>query len=151
MAGNTFGDLFRVTTFGESHGGAVGVVVDGATPGISLEESDIQKDLDRRKPGQSSVTTPRKESDIVNLLSGIFEGQTTGTPILMILFNRDTKPEAYDGIKNLFRPGHADFTYMKKYGVRDYRGSGRASGRETAGRVAAGAVAKKCCNVAKFL
>ena len=143
MAGNTFGDLFRVTTFGESHGGAVGVVVDGATPGISLEESDIQKDLDRRKPGQSSVTTPRKESDIVNLLSGIFEGQTTGTPILMILFNRDTKPEAYDGIKNLFRPGHADFTYMKKYGVRDYRGSGRASGRETAGRVAAGAVAKK--------
>lgn len=143
MAGNTFGDLFRVTTFGESHGGAVGVVVDGSTPGIPLEESDIQKELDRRKPGQSSVTTPRKESDIVSLLSGIFEGRTTGTPILMILFNRDAKPEAYDGIKNLIRPGHADFTYLKKYGFRDYRGSGRASGRETAGRVAAGAVAKK--------
>lgn len=143
MPGSTFGSLFRVTTFGESHGGAVGVVVDGATPGIPLEEAEIQKDLDRRKPGQSKVTTPRKETDAVNLLSGIFEGKTTGTPIMMILFNRDADPKAYAEIKNLIRPGHADYTYQKKYGLRDYRGSGRASGRETAGRVAAGAIAKK--------
>lgn len=143
MPGNTFGQFFRITTFGESHGGAVGVVLDGMTPGIELSEADVQKQLDRRKPGQSSVTTPRKEPDIVHILSGVFEGKTTGTPILMILYNQDQKPEAYDAIKNLYRPGHADFTYLAKYGIRDYRGSGRASGRETSGRVAAGAVARK--------
>lgn len=143
MAGNTFGQAFKITTFGESHGGAVGVVVDGMTPGIELAEIDIQKELDRRKPGQSSITTPRQEDDIVSIMSGVFEGKTTGTPLLMILYNKDARPEAYDNIKNLFRPGHADFTYFKKYGIRDYRGSGRASGRETAGRVAAGAVARK--------
>lgn len=143
MPGNTFGNLFRITTFGESHGGAVGVVVDGVTPGIEITEAEIQKELDRRKPGQSDLTTPRKEADQVKIMSGIFEGKTTGTPLMMILYNKDARPEAYDGIKQLFRPGHADYTYLKKYGLRDYRGSGRASGRETAGRVAAGAVAKK--------
>ena len=143
MGGNSFGVLFRITTFGESHGGAVGVVLDGSPPGIPLCEADIQHELNRRKPGQSAVTTPRKESDAVSVLSGIFEGRTTGTPLLMILCNEDARPEAYDEIKSLFRPGHADFTYLKKYGIRDYRGSGRASGRETAGRVAAGALARK--------
>ncbi|ERP31110.1 chorismate synthase [Chitinivibrio alkaliphilus] len=143
MSGSTFGTLFRISTFGESHGGAVGCVLDGAPPGLALSEEDIQKQLDRRKPGQSSVTTPRKEPDKVHLLSGIFEGQTTGTPILMILYNKDAQPSAYNDIKEMFRPGHADYTYLKKYGIRDYRGSGRASGRETAARVAAGAVAQK--------
>ncbi|MFW6363772.1 MAG: chorismate synthase [Spirochaeta sp.] len=143
MAGSSFGTLFRISTFGESHGGAVGVVLDGAPPGLELTEQDIQKELDRRKPGQSSVTTPRQEPDTVHILSGVFEGSTTGTPILMILYNKDAQPSAYNDIKEMFRPGHADFTYLKKYGVRDYRGSGRASGRETAGRVAAGAVARK--------
>ncbi len=143
MPGSTFGSLFRITTFGESHGGAVGVVVDGVTPGVELSEADIQKELDRRKPGQSDVTTPRKESDEIHLLSGLFEGKTTGTPILCILYNKDQRPEAYDAIKRLFRPGHADYTYLMKYGLRDYRGSGRASGRETSARVAAGAIAKK--------
>lgn len=143
MAGSTFGTEFRIMTFGESHGGGVGVVVDGATPGVELSEADVQKDLDRRKPGQSDLTTPRKETDEVSILSGVFEGKTTGTPILMLLHNRDARPSAYDDIKNKFRPGHADFTYLNKYGLRDWRGSGRASGRETAGRVAAGAVAKK--------
>ncbi|RPJ08979.1 MAG: chorismate synthase, partial [Spirochaetaceae bacterium] len=143
MAGNTFGTLFRITTFGESHGGAVGVVVDGVPPNMELDASDIQKELDRRKPGQSEVTTPRQEPDSVQILSGIFEGKTTGTPVLLILYNEDADPAAYEDIKNLFRPGHADYTYFKKYGIRDYRGSGRASGRETAGRVAAGAIAKK--------
>ncbi len=143
MAGSTFGYLFRLTTFGESHGGAVGVVLDGVTPGIPITEVDIQKELDRRKPGQSFLTTPRKEPDIVQILSGLFEGRTTGTPILMILFNKDADPGAYTEIKDLFRPGHADYTYLRKYGIRDWRGSGRASGRETAGRVAAGAVARK--------
>jgi chorismate synthase len=143
MPGNTFGNLFRITTFGESHGGAVGVVIDGVTPGIEITEDEIQKELDRRKPGQSDLTTPRKETDEVKIMSGIFESKTTGTPIMMILYNKDARPEAYDAIKKLFRPGHADYTYFKKYGIRDYRGSGRASGRETAGRVAAGAVAKK--------
>ncbi len=143
MAGSTFGQLFRLSTFGESHGGAVGVVLDGAPPGLELNEADIQKELDRRKPGQSSVTTPRQEPDIIHLMSGVFEGKTTGTPILMILYNKDAQSSAYDDIKEKFRPGHADFTYLKKYGLRDYRGSGRASGRETAARVAAGAVAKK--------
>jgi chorismate synthase len=143
MPGSTFGHLFRITTFGESHGGAVGVVVDGARPNVELLEADVQAQLDRRKPGQSDLTTPRNEPDVVHLLSGVFEGRTTGTPILMILYNRDARPSAYDEIKRLFRPGHADFTYLRKYGLRDYRGSGRASGRETAGRVAAGAVARK--------
>ena len=143
MGGNRFGTLFCITTFGESHGGAVGVVVDGAPSGVPLNESDIQKELDRRKPGQSFVTTPRKETDQVTILSGVFEGQTTGTPIMMMLENQDARPEAYDEIKSLFRPGHADYTYLKKYGIRDWRGSGRASGRETAGRVAAGAIARK--------
>ena len=135
--------MFKMTTFGESHGGAVGVIVDGVTPGLALEEADIQHDLDRRKPGQSAVTTPRKETDTVRIMSGIFEGTTTGTPILLILHNQDMRPEAYTDIKDLFRPGHADYTYLEKYGIRDHRGSGRASGRETAGRVAAGAIAKK--------
>lgn len=143
MAGSSFGHLFRITTFGESHGGAVGVVIDGATPGLELREEDIQKELDRRKPGQNFIATPRKEADQVHIMSGVFEGKTTGTPILLILYNTDARPQAYDDIKDKFRPGHADFTYLKKYGIRDYRGSGRASGRETAGRVAAGAVAKK--------
>jgi chorismate synthase len=143
MAGSSFGHLFRLTTFGESHGGAVGVIVDGVTPSLEITEEEIQVQLDRRKPGQSSITTPRKEPDKVNILSGIFEGKTTGTPILMILYNSDAQPSAYDEIKGMFRPGHADFTYLKKYGIRDYRGSGRASGRETAGRVAAGAIARK--------
>lgn len=143
MAGSTFGHAFRITTFGESHGGAVGVVVDGATPGQTVSEADIQVQLDRRKPGQSDVTTPRAEPDTVKILSGVFEGRTTGTPILMILYNKDARPGAYEGIRELFRPGHADFTYLQKYGLRDWRGSGRASGRETAGRVAAGALARK--------
>ncbi len=143
MSGSTFGKLFKLTTFGESHGGAVGVVVDGVPPEIPLTEADIQKELDRRKPGQGPVSTPRQETDTVQILSGIFEGVTTGTPVMMILFNKDANPGAYTEIKDKFRPGHADFTYFKKYGIRDWRGSGRASGRETAGRVAAGALAKK--------
>lgn len=143
MPGNILGTLFKVTTFGESHGKAVGVIIDGVIPGLELNEKDIQIELDRRKPGQSSITTPRKESDIVNIMSGIFEGKTTGTPLMMILYNSDQRPKDYSAIKDLFRPGHADFTYFNKYKIRDYRGSGRASGRETAGRVAAGAVAKK--------
>jgi len=143
MSGNSFGQAFSITTFGESHGGAVGVVVDGVTPGIPLSEADIQVQLDRRKPGQSSITTPRKEPDTAHILSGVFEGQTTGTPIMVILYNSDADPSAYDDIKDKFRPGHADYTYLQKYGIRDWRGSGRASGRETAGRVAAGAIARK--------
>lgn len=143
MGGSTFGRQFRLSTFGESHGGAVGVVVDGVTPNLELGEADIQVQLDRRKPGQSSITTPRKEPDRVHILSGVFEGRTTGTPILMILYNSDADPSAYDDIKDKFRPGHADYTYLQKYGLRDWRGSGRASGRETAGRVAAGAIARK--------
>jgi len=143
MPGSTFGRLFRVTTFGESHGRAIGVIVDGAPPRLPLSEADIQKDLDRRRPGQSSVTTPRRETDKVEILSGVFEGRTTGTPIAMLVWNRDSDPSAYEAIRRMFRPGHADFTYQAKYGIRDWRGSGRASGRETAGRVAAGAVAKK--------
>ena len=143
MAGNSFGQAFKITTFGESHGGAVGVVVDGATPHVAISEEEIQKELNRRKPGQSSITTPRKEPDTVHILSGTFEGKTTGTPILMILYNSDADPSAYYDIKDRFRPGHADFTYFKKYGIRDWRGSGRASGRETSGRVAAGVLARK--------
>jgi len=143
MTGNTFGKLFRITTFGESHGTAIGVIIDGVKPNISLSEEDIQKDLDRRKPGQSSITTQRKEDDKVQILSGIFEGKTTGTPVCMIIYNKDYQSKDYSNLKDLFRPGHADFTYQKKYGIRDYRGGGRSSGRETAARVAAGAVARK--------
>jgi chorismate synthase len=143
MSGSIYGKVFTISTFGESHGKAVGVVLDGVTPGIELCEADIQKELDRRKPGQSSVTTPRKESDAVQIMSGIFEGKTTGTPLMMIIYNEDQRSKDYGNIKDLFRPGHADYVYQEKYGIRDYRGSGRASGRETAARVAAGAVAKK--------
>lgn len=143
MAGSTFGDVFRIHTFGESHGGAVGVIVDGVTPGLELSESDVQVQLDRRKPGQSFITTPRAEPDTVHFMSGIFEGKTTGTPLMMIMYNKDFDPGAYSEIVDKFRPGHADYTYLQKYGIRDHRGSGRASGRETAGRVAAGAIARK--------
>lgn len=143
MAGNTFGYLFRVTTFGESHGPAIGVVIDGVPPGMSLSITDIQAELNRRRPGQSSVTTPRQESDQAEILSGIFDGQTTGTPLAIVIHNSDQKSSDYTNLLNIFRPGHADFTFFKKFGVRDHRGGGRASGRETAGRVAAGAVAKK--------
>ncbi len=143
MGGNTFGRIFRITTFGESHGKAVGVVVDGCPAGIGLSESDIQKELDRRKPGQSAVTTQRKEADEVQILSGVFEGKTTGTPIAMVVFSKGADSSKYEKIKDVFRPGHADVTYFLKYGFRDYRGGGRSSGRETIGRVAAGAIAKK--------
>ena len=143
MAGNTFGQLFRITTFGESHGGAVGVVVDGCPPGLKITEAEIQKQLDRRKPGQSAIVSPRKEQDTIHMLSGIMEGQTTGTPILLIAYNKDAKPEDYLHMKDVYRPGHADFTFEKKYGVRDWKGSGRASARETLARVAAGAIAQK--------
>ncbi len=143
MPGNSFGQLFKITTFGESHGGAVGVVVDGCPPGLAISEEEIQKELDRRKPGQSSITTPRKEEDSIHIFSGVFEGKTTGTPIMLMAVNSDMRPEDYDQLKKVYRPGHADFTYETKYGLRDYRGSGRASARETLGRVAAGAIAKK--------
>jgi chorismate synthase len=141
--GSSFGKLFQINTFGESHGGAVGVVVDGAPSGIPLSEEDIQFELDRRRPGQSALTTPRKEEDKIKILSGVFEGVTTGTPILMLAHNRDVKSEDYDEIRHFLRPSHADFTYLKKYGRRDWRGSGRASARETLARVAGGAIAKK--------
>ncbi len=141
--GNTFGSVFRITTWGESHGAAVGVVIDGCPAGLPLSEADVQKELDRRRPGQSSITTPRKESDTVQILSGVFEGVTTGTPISMLVWNEDVDSTKYEPLKDLYRPGHADFTYEAKYGIRDYRGGGRASARETVGRVAAGAVAKK--------
>lgn len=143
MSANTFGHSFRATTFGESHGPAIGVVVDGVPPGLELSEADIQKELDRRRPGQSTVATPRRESDKVEILSGIFEGRTMGPPVAMLIRNRNQDPSAYREIKDKLRPGHADFSYLARYGMRDWRGSGRASGRETAGRVAAGAVAKK--------
>ncbi|WP_152393460.1 chorismate synthase [Paenibacillus guangzhouensis] len=143
MAGNTYGEVFKITTFGESHGAAVGVIVDGVTPGVEIDETYIQRQMDRRKPGQSSVTTPRKEYDKIQILSGVFEGRTTGTPLAIMLHNHDMNPGAYHEIQHAFRPGHADFTYLQKYGIRDYRGSGRASGRETAARVAGGAVARK--------
>ena len=143
MSGNTTGTLFRVTTWGESHGPAIGAVVDGCPPGIDLEEKDIQKELERRKPGKASSASPRKEADRVELLSGTFEGKTTGTPISLIIRNVDAKSASYDDLRDVFRPGHGDFTYQMKYGIRDHRGGGRASGRETAARVAAGAIAKK--------
>jgi len=146
MAGNTFGEQFRITTFGESHGRAVGVVMDGVRPGLIIDPSVIQKELDRRRPGQSRVTTARSETDTVEIVSGVFEGKTTGTPLCMIIWNKDQRPEAYDKMKALFRPGHAGYTYLAKYGISDYRGGGRSSGRETAARVAAGAVAKSILN-----
>lgn len=149
--GNTFGQLFRVTTFGESHGGAVGVVVDGCPPRLPLEPTDIQVELDRRRPGQSTIVTPRQEDDCAEILSGTFEGRTLGTPITVIVRNRDAHPSDYDHLKDVFRPSHADYTWQARYGIRDHRGGGRASARETVGRVAAGAIARKLlaleCNV----
>lgn len=146
MAGNTFGQLFRVTTFGESHGLAMGAVVDGCPPGLELCEADLQTDLDRRKPGQSKYTTQRREDDQVTILSGVFEGKTTGTPIGLLIENTDQRSRDYSKIKDVFRPAHADYTYEKKYGIRDYRGGGRASARETSMRVAAAGIAKKYLN-----
>ena len=143
MAGNTIGQLFRVTTFGESHGLALGCIVDGVPPGIPLTEADLQRDLDRRRPGTSRYTTQRREPDQVKILSGVFEGVTTGTSIGLLIENTDQRSQDYGAIKDLFRPGHADYTYEQKYGLRDYRGGGRSSARETAMRVAAGAIAKK--------
>jgi len=146
MSFNTFGKIFRFTTWGESHGPAIGCVVDGCPPNIPLSVKDIQKDMDRRRPGKSKFTSQRKESDKVEVLSGIFQGKTTGTPISMIIYNEDAKSRDYETIKNKFRPGHADYTYFLKYGIRDYRGGGRQSARETASRVAAGAIAKIVLN-----
>lgn len=143
MAGNSFGQIFRITTFGESHGGAVGVVVDGCPPGIPITEEEIQVALDRRRPGQSKITTPRKEADKIQILSGYFEGKTTGTPILLVAYNEDVKSEDYTELMKAYRPSHADYTYEAKYGFRDWRGSGRASARETLARVAAAAIAQK--------
>ena len=143
MSGNTFGKLFCVTTFGESHGVAMGAIVDGCPPGVTLTTADLQRDLDRRKPGQSRYTTQRRESDEVEILSGVFEGKTTGTPIGLLIHNTDQRSRDYSKIKDIFRPAHADYTYQHKYGFRDYRGGGRASARETVMRVAAGAIAKK--------
>ena len=139
---STFGRLFRITTFGESHGPAVGVVVDGMPPGVRVEIADIQRELDRRRPGQSALTTQRKEADQAELLSGVFEGVTLGTPIAILVRNTDARSQDYDKLKDVFRPGHADYVYFEKYGVRDHRGGGRSSGRETVGRVAAGALAR---------
>ncbi|MDA0788889.1 MAG: chorismate synthase [Proteobacteria bacterium] len=143
MPGSSIGEMFRVTTFGESHGPALGCIVDGCPPGLPITEAELQKDLDRRKPGTSRYTTQRQESDRVSILSGVFEGVTTGTPIGLLIWNEDQKSKDYGDIKDLFRPAHADYTYEKKYGIRDYRGGGRASARETAMRVAAGAIARK--------
>lgn len=143
MAGSIFGKLFQISTWGESHGKGIGVVIDGCPAGLPLSESDIQKYLDRRKPGQSQFTTMRKENDEAEILSGVFEGKTTGTPISILIRNQDQRSRDYSNIMNCYRPGHADFTFDEKYGFRDYRGGGRSSGRETAGRVAAGAVAAK--------
>lgn len=143
MAGNSFGEIFRITTFGESHGKAIGVVIDGCPAGLELDLSFIQHELDRRKPGQSAITTQRKESDEFEILSGVFEGKTLGSPIAVIIRNEDQKPEDYEHLKSTYRPSHADYTYEVKYGHRDHRGGGRASARETAARVIAGAIAKQ--------
>ncbi|MBD3203165.1 chorismate synthase [Candidatus Woesearchaeota archaeon] len=143
MPGNSIGRVFTITTFGESHGRVVGCVIDGCPPGIILNEEDLSEDLDRRKPGQSNISTQRNEEDVPEIISGVFQGKTTGQPITIIIKNRDSDSSSYEAIKEIFRPGHADYTYFKKYGIRDYRGGGRSSGRETAARVAAGAVAKK--------
>jgi chorismate synthase len=146
MAGSSFGTIFRITTWGESHGKGLGVVVDGCPAGLPLDENDIQKFLNRRKPGQSKFTTPRKEDDAVEILSGVFEGKTTGTPISLVVYNQNQKSKDYSEIASYYRPGHADYTFDQKYGFRDYRGGGRSSGRETIGRVAAGAIAVKILN-----
>jgi len=146
MSFNTFGKIFRFTTWGESHGVAIGCVVDGCPPNIALSEKNIQIDMDRRRPGKSKFTSQRKESDKVKILSGIFQGKTTGTPISMLIYNKDARSRDYETINNKFRPGHADYTYLMKYGIRDYRGGGRQSARETAARVAAGAIAKVVLN-----
>jgi chorismate synthase len=143
MAGNSFGELFRITTFGESHGKAVGVIIDGVKPNLVFSVDEIQKELDRRRPGQSNVTTARNEADRVEVLSGVFESKTLGTPICLLIRNTDQRSKDYEAIKNLFRPGHAAYTYLSKYGIHDYRGGGRSSARETAGRVASGALAKQ--------
>ena len=145
--GNTFGQLFRVTTFGESHGGGIGVVIDGCPPRIEISEAEIQRELDRRRPGQSKLTTLRKEEDRCEILSGVFEGRTLGTPIAILVRNKDARPEDYSEIASKFRPSHADYTYEAKYGIRNWQGGGRASARETIGRVAAGAIAKKTLGV----
>src|SRR5450432_1957263 len=143
MSGSTLGKLFTVTNFGESHGPAIGCVIDGCPPGMALGAADIQRDLDRRKPGTSRHVTQRREPDTVEILSGVFEGQTTGTPIALLIRNEDQRSKDYGNIAETFRPGHADYTYWQKYSIRDYRGGGRASARETLVRVAAGAIAKK--------
>lgn len=143
MAGNSFGKIFRVTTFGESHGNGIGVVIDGVKPNVKISEKEIQKELDRRRPGRSKLVSPRQETDKVEILSGIFEGKTIGTPVCLLIRNVNARSEDYDDLRGIFRPGHADLTYFMKYGIHDHRGGGRASGRETAGRVAAGAIAKK--------
>ncbi len=145
--GNTFGQLFRVTTFGESHGGGIGVVIDGCPPKISISKAEIQRELDRRRPGQSKITTQRKEEDECEILSGVFAGKTLGTPIAILVRNKDARPEDYSEIATKFRPSHADYTYEAKYGIRNWQGGGRASARETIGRVAAGAVAKKILSI----
>src|SRR5947207_11114892 len=145
--GNTFGQLFRVTSFGESHGGGVGVVIDGCPPNIDISDAEIQRELDRRRPGQSKITTQRKEEDRCKILSGVFAGKTLGTPIAVLVHNKDARPEDYLEVARKFRPSHADFTYETKYGIRNWQGGGRASARETIGRVAAGAVAKKILSV----
>ena len=140
--GNTFGKMFAVTTWGESHGDAVGVVIDGCPPKIKLDESDIQSELDRRRPAQSKITTQRKEQDKVQIISGVFEGRTLGTPIMIVVWNEDARSKDYNHMKDIFRPSHADYTYQMKYGVRNWKGGGRSSARETVGRVASGAIAK---------
>lgn len=142
-AGSSFGQLFRIATFGESHGGGVGVVVDGCPPGLPISRDEIQVELDRRRPGQSAITTPRNEQDEIHIFSGLMDGRTTGTPILLMAYNKDAQSHDYNELKEVYRPGHADYTFEAKYGARDWRGSGRASARETLGRVAAGAIAKK--------
>lgn len=147
MAGNTFGELFKITTFGESHGKAIGVVIDGCPANMDIDLDAIQHDLDRRKPGQSAITTQRKESDTFEVLSGIFEGKSLGSPIAIIIHNEDQKPEDYAHLQNAYRPSHADYTYDAKYGIRDHRGGGRASARETAARVIAGSIAKQLLNL----
>src|SRR2546423_5674410 len=141
--GSSFGQLFRITTWGESHGGGVGVVIEGCPPRIELSEENIQRELDRRRPGQSKIVTTRDEADRCQILSGVFEGRTLGTPISILVMNKDARPEAYTEMKSTFRPSHADFTYEAKYGIRNWQGGGRASARETIGRVAAGAIARK--------
>ncbi|MYH39492.1 MAG: chorismate synthase, partial [Candidatus Dadabacteria bacterium] len=146
MAGNSFGRFFRITTWGESHGLALGVIVDGCPAGLDISPEDIQYELDRRRPGQSRITTQRKEADAIEILSGVFKGKTLGTPISMMVRNTDVISKSYEDIKDVYRPGHADFTYDEKYGHRDYRGGGRSSARETVGRVAAAAIAKKILN-----